>query len=177
MTAAATHGIGWQHATTAPMADDWGTPPALYLALDREFGFTLDAAADAHNAKHARFVDRDVDALGITWAGERVFCNPPYGRGLERWIRKGFLEASERGALVVFLVPSRTDTAWFHEFVLPHAEVRFIRGRLNYSRGGKARGSRAPFASMVAVFRPMSRHEGRTSAQLVFPFLPRTVDR
>lgn len=151
---------------------EWGTPPAIYEALDLEFGFTLDAAASGSNAKHVRYVAKDTDALAISWEGERVFCNPPYGRALKAWCEKALLEATEHNALVVMLIPARTDVRWFHDIVLPHAEIRFIRGRLNYvhpTKTGKV--FNAPFASMVAVFRPGSRHEGSGKDQILFPFL------
>lgn len=152
---------------------EWATPPAIYEALDREFEFTLDAAAAASNAKHVRYVAKDTDALTIAWTGERVFCNPPYGLNLGAWVGKGLEEASDRGALVVMLLPARTDVSWFHDIVLPHAEIRFIRGRLGYRRGGAASG-RAPFASMVVIFRPGLKHTGTSRPQLLFPFLART---
>lgn len=170
--AAATHAITWRVATMPPGSADWATPLAIYEALDREFRFTLDAAAAAPNAKHIRYVSKDTDALRIPWTGERVFCNPPYGRGLDAWLRKALHEATENGALIVMLVPARTDVSWFHDIVLPHAEVRFIRGRLSYTLRPGARG-RAPFASMVVVFRPGSRFAGDSRAQMLFPFLPR----
>jgi phage N-6-adenine-methyltransferase len=174
-SAAATHSIHWRVATSESLASDWATPPALYCALDQEFAFTLDVAASPTNAKHERYVTKDVDALAISWAHERVFCNPPYGRVLDRWMYKAFHEASENGALVVMLVPSRTDTRWFHLHVLPHAEIRFIRGRLNYTRGAHSGRSRAPFASMICIYRPHSHHEGRITTQYVFPFLSKSV--
>lgn len=152
--AAATHAITWRASTVASGSAEWATPPAIYAALDQEFGFTLDAAASAINAKHVRYVAKDTDALAISWRGERVFCNPPYGRVLGSWIRKALHAVDEDGAeLVVLLLPARTDVAWFHELVLPRCEIRFIRGRLNYTRGGGGR-CNAPFASMVVVVRP-----------------------
>jgi len=179
VSAAATHAIGWRVQTTAAATVDWGTPPALYLALDREFGFTIDIAADPSMAKHVRFLTKETDALGVSWRGERVFCNPPYGRQIDRWMRKGFHEASEHGALVVFLVPARTGNAWFHDYALPHAEIRFIRGRLSYQRNGQVTGRqhRCPFDSCVVIFRPGSRFQGRIEQQqLLMPFLPRVVE-
>lgn len=168
--AAATHALTWRIATRPPGSAEWATPPAIYEALDHEFRFTLDAAAAAINAKHVRYVAKDVDALAIAWAGERVFCNPPYGRRLERWVRKAVHETSDGEAeAVVMLLPARTDTIWFHTIVLPRAEVRFIRGRLSYTLGGT--GHRAPFASMVAIFRRGV--PGASRPQLLFPFLPR----
>jgi phage N-6-adenine-methyltransferase len=117
-----------------------------------------------------RFLDAERDALGESWAGERVFCNPPYGKGLERWVRKALDEAAENGALVVMVLPARTGNIWFHRYVLPHAEVRFIRGRLSYQLGGSG-SARAPFDSMVVIFRPYSRGDRRITSQPTFPAL------
>jgi hypothetical protein len=119
-------------------SDRWGTPRDVYDALDREFAFDFDPCP----------LDGDGDGLSplfCEWRGKRVFCNPPYGRGLGEWVKRG-LEAD----LAVFLIPARTDTQWFHEVVLPRAaEIRFLRGRLRF---GGAKNS-APFPSMVVVFR------------------------
>lgn len=163
--AAATLSVRWRAATTPSGAVVWRTPRALYEALDREFDFTLDAAADDGNAVCDRFLDAERDALAMPWAGERVFCNPPYGRDLGRWMEKAFTEASERGALVVMVVPARTGNAWFHRWCLPHAEIRFICGRLNFTLGGGGR-KNAPFDSMVVVYRPHVRGAGHIKRQL-----------
>lgn len=173
MASAATHAIGWRVSTTPAATAEWGSPPAIYLALDKEFDFTLDAAAAPRNAKHVRWVAKETDALAISWAGERVFCNPPYGRGIGAWVRKAFVEASEHKALVVMLLPARTGVSWFHELVLPHAEVRFIRGRLSYTLGSPTRSGRSPFDSMVVVFRPGVKWSGDSRSQILLPFLPR----
>jgi site-specific DNA-methyltransferase (adenine-specific) len=117
--------------------DRWATPVALYAELNREFRFNFDPCP----------LDSEEDGLlplYSSWAGKRVYCNPPYGLGLNKWLLRG-LDAE----LAVYLLPARTDTRWFHEIVLPHArEVRFLRGRLKF---GDAINS-APFPSMVAVF-------------------------
>lgn len=169
--AAATVSIRWRTQTTPSGTDRWHTPAALYLALDKEFGFTVDVAADSDNAKCDRFLDREQDALEIEWAGETVFCNPPYGRELARWVRKAMLSAQDGGATVVMVLPARTGNSWFHEYCLPHAEVRFIRGRLGFS--GTRTGS-APFDSMVVIFRPWSTGEGTIHTQPTFPGFART---
>lgn len=172
--AAATHAHTWRVATTPGASVEWGTPPAIYAALDQEFDFTLDAAASGSNAKHVRYLAKADDALALPWTNERVFCNPPYGKALKAWTAKALMEATEHDALAVLLIPARTDTIWFHENVLPHAEIRFIRGRLSYTlRGHSQNKMRAPFASMVVIYRPGSRHEGNGREQLLFPFLPR----
>ena len=88
---------------------DWGTPAWLFDRLHEEFAFTVDAAAEAHNAKLPRFWDRSIDGLSQNWGSERVWCNPPYGREIVPWIRK----AHESRGLSVLLVPARTDTAWW----------------------------------------------------------------
>jgi phage N-6-adenine-methyltransferase len=168
--AAATVSIRWRAATSPSVTDRWHTPEALYLALDREFEFTIDIAADEGNAKCDRFVDREQDALEIDWSAERVFCNPPYGRELSRWVEKAMLAAQEGGATVVMLLPSRTGNRWFHQYCLPHAEVRFIKGRLNFQKGNvQARRFRSPFDSMVVIYRPFSAGQGSIRTQPMFP--------
>lgn len=130
-------------------SDEWPTDPAFYRSLDAEFGFTLDPCATADSAKCSRFYTADDDGLAQNWGRERVFMNPPYGRAIGRWMRKAY-ESSLGGALVVCLVPSRTDTAWWHDWVSDKAEVRFVRGRLRFGDGKWP----APFPSAVVVYRP-----------------------
>ncbi len=125
--------------------DDWSTPRALFERLQAEFGFTLDPCAQAHNAQCARFYTPEQDGLSRSWRGERVFMNPPYGRRIGAWVRK----ACRAQALVVALLPARTDTAWWHEGCMRAHEIRLIRGRLRF---GDGRGS-APFPSAIVVFR------------------------
>jgi phage N-6-adenine-methyltransferase len=170
--AAATVSVRWRAATSISGSQVWQTPPALFRALHQEFDFTIDVAADDGNAVVDRYLDADIDALTQSWAGERVFANPPYGRDLASWLDKAIVEAQEHGALVVMVLPARTGNAWFHRHVLPHAEIRFIRGRLNFTIGGGGR-KNAPFDSMVVVFRPFSVGQGTISAQPTFPGLSR----
>ena len=80
-----------------------------------------------------------------------MFCNPPYGREIGRWVRKCY-EESQRGATVVMLIPARTDTAWFHDYIYGKAEIRFIRGRLHFNEST----SGAPFPSMIVIFKRKS---------------------
>ena len=127
--------------------DTWETPQALFDELDREFAFTLDPCCLPETAKCAKFYTPKEDGLAQSWAGERVFMNPPYGREIGKWIRKAYEEA-QCGAVVVCLIPSRTDTAWWHDYCMK-GEVRFLRGRVRF--GGHKTG--APFPSVVVVFR------------------------
>ena len=125
---------------------EWETPHDLFAFLDKRFGFEVDVCATAENAKCARWYDKKTDGLSREWAG-RCWMNPPYGREIGAWVRKARLEA-ERGALVVGLLPARTDTKWWHENVTRHADVCFIAGRLRF---GAAKNS-APFPSAVVVW-------------------------
>jgi hypothetical protein len=115
------------------------TPRAVYEALDREFAFNFDPCP----------LGGSVDgrsALFCEWSGKRVFCNPPYGPDIAK-----FLIRWHEAEIAVYLLPARTDTRWFHELCLPLAkEIRFIRGRLKF---GDAKFG-APFPSMVCVFEP-----------------------
>jgi len=129
--------------------DDWSTPQNFFDALNEEFHFTLDVCASAANAKCSDYFTKAVDGLRQEWGGGRCWMNPPYGREIKFWMRKA-VEASRRGALVVCLVPARTDTAWWHEHATQADEIRFVRGRLRF---GNARHA-APFPSAVVVFRP-----------------------
>lgn len=172
--AAATVSIRWRAATSIAVTERWHTPEALYVALHREFDFSIDLAADDENTKADRYLAKETDALTVDWSGERAFCNPPYGRGLDKWVEKGFSAAYEGGALVVMLLPARTGNRWFHRYCLPHGEVRFILGRLNFQRGNvQAKRRRSPFDSMVVVFRPFSAGQGVVKSQPVFPGLSR----
>ena len=131
--------------------DNWETPQDLFDELDREFHFTLDACATECNAKVSRFFSPEDDGLKQTWSGT-VWCNPPYGRETGKWVRKAF-ESERDGCTTVMLLPARTDTKWFHDYVYWKAEVRFLRGRIKF---GEAKNS-APFPSMVVIYRGVHR--------------------
>lgn len=126
--------------------DLWSTPQDFFDELNKEFNFTLDPCATSDNAKCDKFYTKEDDGLEQDWSNEVVFMNPPYGREIGKWVEK----ASKEKAIVVCLVPSRTDTRWWHDYVIEGgAEVRFIKGRLKF--GGAT--NSAPFPSAVVVFR------------------------
>ena len=127
--------------------DMWETPQDFFDELNDEFSFTLDVAASDHNAKCYHYYTQHEDGLKMPWHGV-VWCNPPYGREIGKWVKKAYFEAI-LGTTVVMLIPARTDTKWFHDYILGKAEVRFIRGRLKF--GGSK--NSAPFPSMVVIFR------------------------
>jgi site-specific DNA-methyltransferase (adenine-specific) len=130
-------------------SEEWPTPQDFYDKLDAEFHFTLDPCATPENAKCELFFTQDDEGLIQDWGKHIVFCNPPYGRHMQKWARKCF-DASQQGATVVLLAHSRTDTVWFHSWVYGKAELRFVRGRLRFGDGKVG----APFPSLVAVYRP-----------------------
>lgn len=136
----------------AAKRSDWGTPQKLFDELHERFNFTVDAAANDLNHKLPRWWGPGTGAehpngLDVSWSGERVFCNPPYGRGISHWCSKAWLETN---ATSVLLLPVRTDTAWFHEIILPDARatIRYIRGRLKFEGAEYP----APFPSMLVIW-------------------------
>lgn len=126
----------------------WETPQDFFDNLDAEFHFTIDVAALPQNAKCSNYYTPEDNGLLQPWMGT-VWCNPPYGRHVGDWVRKASDESSRNGTTVVMLLPARTDTRWFHDYIYGKAEVRFVRGRLKF--GGSV--NAAPFPSMVVVFR------------------------
>jgi site-specific DNA-methyltransferase (adenine-specific) len=127
--------------------DEWATPPAFFAKLNRLYGFTLDPCATPENATCSLYFTKEQDGLKQDWGTHRAFCNPPYGRQIGAWARKCF-EASQKGALVVLFVPARTDTRWFHDWVMGKAAIRFYRGRFKFGDADTG----APFPSMLAVY-------------------------
>ena len=127
-------------------SNEWTTPQTLFDELNREFNFTLDPCATNENAKCKKYFTINEDGLIQDWDGI-VFMNPPYGREVGKWIKKVY-EESQKGTTVVCLIPSRTDTAYWHDYVM-RGEIRFIRGRLRF---GSGTGS-APFPSAIVIFR------------------------
>tara|TARA_R110002124_G_scaffold225908_3_gene391108 strand:- start:189 stop:653 length:465 start_codon:yes stop_codon:yes gene_type:complete len=142
--------------------DDWETPQWLFDELDAEFGFDLDAAATEVNSKAASFYGIDGKEPELTtalhpdqkWYGN-VFCNPPYSRGLQKKFIKKAYEESTKGntEVIVMLLPSRTDTLAFHEYIYHKAEIRFIKGRLKFEVNGVPAKDAAPFPSMLVIYR------------------------
>ncbi len=135
------------HALFSSRSVEWETPSDLYKPLGAEFAFTLDVCATPHNAKVPRFFARSDDGLAQSWQGERCWMNPPYGRDIARWVAKAYREATA-GALVVALLPARTDTRWWQQYVT-RGEIRFLPGRLRFGGAKHA----APFPSAIVVWR------------------------
>ena len=142
--------------------DDWATPQETFDELDAEFGFVLDPCASSTNHKCNSWYGLDHpdpqrrNGLSADWATEArllggpVFMNPPYGRKIANWVEKANLTASA-GTTVVCLVPSRTDTRWFHSHCIGN-ELRFLKGRLKFGNSVNS----APFPSLVVVMRGLA---------------------
>lgn len=128
------------------LTDLWATPEYLFKELDREFHFTLDVCADETNHKCERYFSKEIDGLSQPWDGV-CWMNPPYGREIGKWVEKAKISAWG-GAVVVALLPARTDTRWWREHVMEASELRFINGRVKF--GGSDTG--APFPSVLAIF-------------------------
>lgn len=129
--------------------DKWATPQTFFDELNREFDFNLDPCADATNHKCEKYFTEEENGLLQDWGGCRVFCNPPYGSSIKDWVAKCYHEGHKEETLVVLLIPARTDTTYFHDYIEHRAEIRFVRGRLKF--GDSKTG--APFPSMVVIFR------------------------
>lgn len=126
--------------------NEWATPQWLFDELDAEFHFTLDPCATETNHKCEKYFTIEDDGLMQNWNGERVFCNPPYS-DIYKWTEKAFYETKNDNTLVVMLIPSRTDTKYFHDFINHRTEIRFVEGRLKFGDGKNS----APFPSMIVI--------------------------
>ena len=115
-------------------SNEWATPKSLFDTLDEEFLFTLDPCATKDNAKCSKFYTQEDDGLSQNWSNERVFMNPPYGREIGKWVKKA-CEESLKGAVVVCLIPARTDTKYYHDYIFPYAKIKFIKGRIKFDNG------------------------------------------
>jgi site-specific DNA-methyltransferase (adenine-specific) len=130
--------------------DEWETPQWLFDELDAEFHFTIDSCATKQNAKCKRYFTKKEDGLSVDWKrGEVIFMNPPYGREIRKWVKKAFYESEYCRNTIVCLLPSRTDTKWWHEYCMQADEIRYIKGRLKFSNSNNS----APFPSAIVIFR------------------------
>lgn len=138
--------------------DDRATPPELFGPLHERFRFTLDVAAAAHNTKCPRFFTKADDGLSQAWAGERVWCNPPYS-DIAPWVAKAH---SEPAALVVMILPAnRTEQGWWQRHIEPYRDrggrlsIEFLPGRIRFIRRGQTEvgpNERPPFGSALAIW-------------------------
>ncbi len=125
--------------------EDWETPQWLFEQLNKKYNFDIDVCASDLNHKCKKYYSINENGLEQEWNGN-IWCNPPYGRKIGDWVKKGY-ESSLRGNIVVMLLPSRTDTKWFQDYCLK-GNLTFIRGRLKFSNSDTG----APFPSVIVVF-------------------------
>lgn len=130
--------------------DLWATPQDFFDRLNAEFNFDVDVCATPDNAKCDIYFTKEQDGLAQSWGGLTCWCNPPYGREVSKWVQKAYTSSRDEGSTVVMLLPARTDTKWFHEYIYNKSEIRFIKGRLKFGDSANS----APFPSMVVIFRP-----------------------
>ncbi|WP_414052910.1 DNA N-6-adenine-methyltransferase [Macrococcus animalis] len=130
-------------------SNEWATPQYLFDDFDRLHKFTLDPCATHENHKCEKYFTIEDDGLTQDWGGHTVFMNPPYGRGIKHWIKKAYEESLKPNTKVVCLIPGRTDTTYWHDYIFPHAsEILFVRGRIKFGDGK----SPAPFPSAIVTF-------------------------
>lgn len=144
--------------------DDRATPRDLFMVYDNEWHFTIDVAAAPHNTKCERFYDKDNDGLAQSWAGETVWCNPPYS-DIRPWVSKAWDECDDANGIVMLLPANRTEQPWWQELIEPYRDgrstrlsplsVSFLAGRIRFIKAGADRvgpNERPPFGSCVLTW-------------------------
>lgn len=130
-------------------SDEWYTPDSLYDELYRRYGFTLDPCGCEESHKCEKYYNINDDGLSKSWSYERVFCNTPYS-DIKSWVKKAHDEILYNNCkIVVLLLPARTDTRWFHDYIYNKFDIIFLKGRIKFS-GSK---NSAPFPSMLVIMR------------------------
>ncbi|WP_047999395.1 DNA N-6-adenine-methyltransferase [Lactiplantibacillus herbarum] len=134
--------------------EDWETPQRFFNKLDSQYHFGWDLAASDNNAKCNDYFTIKDNALEQNWGGleGNLFLNPPYGRQLKLWVRKAAETRLRTGQSLVMLIPSRTDTSYWHDYIFPSADIEFLRGRLKFEVNGIS-SAPAPFPSAIVIFK------------------------
>ena len=132
--------------------NEWETPNELFSILDCFFKFTLDAASSKENKKCEKHYTIEDDGLSKSWTNETVWLNPPYGKEIGKWVKKAYEESLNDYTTVVMLIPARTDTSYWHDYITKASEIFFIRGRIKFFNKEKKGNSAAPFPSAIIVF-------------------------
>lgn len=134
----------------------WRTPPYIFEFYDNIYKFNLDAAASKQNAKCRQFLTQKDNSLDTNWCkkGRVIWLNPPYSRQMGAWIEKAYKE-SQKGCTVACLIYARTDTRWWHDYVMKAWKIHFIKGRIKFLTSKKGQKSAAaPAPSCLVVFKP-----------------------
>lgn len=138
---------GFTEGMRSSNTDEWATPDYVFRPLDDEFHFDLDVCATDGNHRCPRYFTKEDDGLTQDWSGSVCWMNPPYGRTIGQWVRKAY-ESARGGGIVVCLLPARTDTRWWRDYVMKASELRFVSGRIRFGDSDTG----APFPSVIAVF-------------------------
>lgn len=143
----------WKAATQDSGKDDWATPRKIFDPIHKFAEFTVDACANDFNKRIDNYWDIKKDGLSQDWSTHRVWCNPPFGRSIGDWVETAAMTDWGHGFTgAIFLVPARTDTAWWHDWVMPYAEITFLRGRVKYEHPTDTSGAAAPFPSVLLYY-------------------------
>jgi len=137
-----------QNSLLTSKTNEWNTPQDFYEMWNDRYNFTLDPCATRENAKCSKFFTEEQDGLKQSWKDEIVFMNPPYGRQISKWIKKAHDESINNNAVVVCLIPARTDTSYWHDYIFDKANIIYLRGRLYFGNGKGP----APFPSAIVIF-------------------------
>lgn len=144
-----------QQTLFSSQSNEWETPQDLFDKLNTTYYFTLDPCSTHENAKCPKHYTIEENGLEQSWQSEVVFCNPPYGREIGKWVKKAYDEAM-LGTKIVMLIPARVDTKWFHDYIYgresQHIRFEFLRGRLKFSSPSCDKPTSAPFPSMLVYF-------------------------
>ena len=131
----------------------WSTPQDFFDKINKEFHFDIDVCALPENAKCSRYFTPEDDGLTQDWGRyDTIWCNPPYGKDITKWIAKAYTTSHTYGNTIVMLLPARTDTKAFHKYIYKKSEIRFLKGRLKFGEGVNS----APFPSMLVIFKGKS---------------------
>jgi phage N-6-adenine-methyltransferase len=136
----------------------WETPENVFQTMNKEFNFTIDVCALPENSKCKRFFSPIENGLKQSWKNEICWCNPPYGKEVKDWVKKAYLE-SFNGAKTVLLIPVKSNTNWWHEFIIPFAEVRFVKGRIAFIKDGVQFKEALPFPLAFVIFNTKVKHD------------------
>jgi len=133
--------------------DDWETPQSFFDQLNSKYHFSIDLAASDSNHKCARYFTEKDDALQQDWStmGGAMWLNPPYGRHIKDWVKKAYEDSLKCDDPIVLLIPSRTDTSYWHDYIFGKAHIDFLRGRLKFEVDGVS-GDSAPFPSAIVTY-------------------------
>lgn len=132
---------------------EWRTPPEVFKPLNDEFHFALDVASNENNHLTDKFFTTKDNGLMQSWRCDgAVWCNPPYGRQIGKWVEKAYRESQKTKFPIVMLIPARTDTRWFHDYILNKADIRFVRGRIQFLDENGNKHSNSTFPSMIVIY-------------------------